>query len=256
MITIGVTGPTSSGKSTLSQRVSQKFKYPFISMDKIISDLLKNNKQVFTQVVRFFPETKNFETKTLNKDKLRAIVFEDPIKLQKLESILHPLVEKKRNEAIKWARRNKFKGIVFEIPLLFEVNCEGEMDYIILIDVPSFVQKERFLKRPSMQMKYLQGIEKRLLPISFKKMKASIVIKNGLTLGNSFSKIVSYLGKIENNDHNFKKTRIQKNLPNYTKQKNNEPLEKPHQEIKSDRNFKLDPTRYGDWEKNGRAIDF
>ena len=255
MKAIGVTGPISSGKSTLSQRISQKFKYPFVSMDNIVSDLLRDNKDVFEQILNVFPEIKNPKTNNIDKDKLREIVFEDPLKLQKLESILHPLVERKRIEKIKWARRNKFKGIIFEIPLLFEVKAEGEQDIIILIDTPKFVQKERFLKRPHMQVKYLHSIEKRLLPMSLKKKKASVVIKNGLTIGNSFSKIVRYIQKVENNEDTLTNRTTQKRSLKPKKQDKKQII--PQTPVgKLDKEFELNPTRYGDWEKNGRAIDF
>lgn len=256
MIILGITGLVSSGKSTLSQRVSYKFKYPFVSMDTIVSDLLKKDKGIVERVLSFFPEVKDFKTNTINKAKLREIVFKEPQKLHKLESILHPHVKKKRDDLIKRAKRNKFKGIIFEIPLLFEVGAEREVDAIILIDVPPFIQKERFLKRPGMQVKYLESIENRLFPISFKKKQASIIIKNGLSLGNAISKISNYIRKLE------KKKRVSKGYFLQRSRKQNQKLTLflaqniKREDVRIEKNFKLDPTRYGDWEKNGRAIDF
>lgn len=201
---IGVTGEISVGKTMLSKRVSQRLKYLFWSADENIHNLLMYDESTRSEISYFIPFLKEKNTQAFRKEILKEWALEDIENLKCLEKILHPKVEKRRQKFIQEAKRQKCKGVVLEIPLLFEVGLEKEMDIIILVEAPSFIQRERFLKRAGASLKHAESFQKRLLPLSYKRKKSNIIIKNGLSLNASFFKTMKLL-KEKLNKHKCKK---------------------------------------------------
>ena len=56
-----------------------------------------------------------------------------PEDLKKLESLIHPLVRKKRKEFISHWRKQNCPLVVLDIPLLFETGQDQEVDYVIVV---------------------------------------------------------------------------------------------------------------------------
>ena len=67
--------------------------------------------------------------------------------LTKIEEIVHPLVKLDRQDFIK---KNNSKTLVFDIPLLFEINSQEDFDAVACASTTFDLQKERVLSRPGM----------------------------------------------------------------------------------------------------------
>lgn len=127
---IAITGNIGSGKSTFSEFAAQAG-YPVIYADDISRKLLSHDEKVRGLIIKQFGD-KSFIKSEPNKNFLAKEVFGDPVKLQKLESILHPRViqsiEKLSRELL------KINDIVFiETALIYEVDMEAMFDYVVLI---------------------------------------------------------------------------------------------------------------------------
>ncbi|MBS0185670.1 MAG: dephospho-CoA kinase [Proteobacteria bacterium] len=186
---IGVTGPIASGKTTLSKRLSKLIKYPFWSADTCVHELMMHDAPIRQKIHSLFPIAFTKEN-DIDKNVLRACVLNDLENLKKLEKILHPAVEKSCRSFLQRARKNKLPGVILEIPLLFETRFEKEVDIIILIEsLPSY-QKKRILKRSKMTYEEAKIFEDRLIPLSEKRKKADIIIRNGFFIYWSLFKIL------------------------------------------------------------------
>ncbi len=133
---LGITGKIGSGKSTLLKKL-RKNGFKIILMDEIgheiLEEKIKNIKELFN-----IKECKNIRSK------LREIVFEDKNKLEKLNSVLHPLMKKRLKKII---NNCKEKKIAIEAAVLFEMNIEDLMDKIVYLDVNDEIAIERVKKR-------------------------------------------------------------------------------------------------------------
>jgi len=186
---IGITGPIASGKTTLSKKLSKLIQCPFWSADACVHQLMKEDALIRQKIRFLFPRAFTKEDE-LDKNLLRMYALNDIENIKKLEKILHPAVEKSCRSFLQQARKNNVLGVILEIPLLFEVGFEKEVDIIILIESSPSYQKKRILKRSTMTYEESKILEDRLIPFSEKRKKADIVIKNGFFIYWSLFKIL------------------------------------------------------------------
>ena len=109
---IGVMGGIGSGKSEVLKYMETKHNAVIIEADKIASQILDNDESVHSQAKKLFPEA--FDGDVLDKSKLADIVFNDPNKLEALNSITHPPTI---NEIIRQITNAKTKYVVVESAL-------------------------------------------------------------------------------------------------------------------------------------------
>ena len=148
---IGLTGGIASGKSTVSQYL-QKKGYQVIDSDLIVHELWKSNESMKKKVISTFE---------LNKDEdiiksLKTFVFKDEEALEQLNQIVHPYVFKAIEEKLKTM---KDETIIFiDMPLLFEVGYQSEVDETWLVYVTQSIQIKRLMKRD--HMSFVAAVER------------------------------------------------------------------------------------------------
>lgn len=126
-ILIAVTGGIGSGKSTAIE-ILENLNYPVFSSDQIVNELY-NKRWVRKKLKELFPTAvKGFFLKVDRKE-ISKIVFNDKIMLERLTSLVTPLV---LDEILRLF--NKTKGVCFaEVPLLFECNFQNHFDKVLII---------------------------------------------------------------------------------------------------------------------------
>ena len=88
---IGLTGGIGSGKSTVC-KVLKSLNIPVFNSD-ITAKKIYKNKSVVTEIKKQIGITLN-EDNSIDKKMLSLTIFNDKTKLQKLNKIIHPIVEK------------------------------------------------------------------------------------------------------------------------------------------------------------------
>ena len=83
-------------------------------------------------------------TKTLNRPRMRSIIFKDEDQKDWLENLLHPLIRDAISRSIAYAKSDY---VVLESPLLLETDQHKLVDRILVVDVSSKTQLERTLSR-------------------------------------------------------------------------------------------------------------
>ncbi len=165
MLKIGLTGGIGSGKSTVS-KLFQDLGITVIDADICAHQLVEPGQPALHLLEQTFPGVIN-EDSSLNRAKLRDIVFSDSSKKQQLENIMHPLVYAQIESEIKNLDSHY---CILAIPLLLETNMASLVDRILVIDCSVETQLERVRKRDKLSKQRISSIiasqisrEKRLL---------------------------------------------------------------------------------------------
>jgi dephospho-CoA kinase len=115
-------------------------------MDPIGHDCLQDNEVVQTLVNSFGVKILDEDNK-INRKKLSAIVFNDQKKLKRLNTILHPMMNKKAKDWIKRQFQQGQKIVFIEAAILFEMQMNKFLDYIVLIKAAEKDMIHRITKR-------------------------------------------------------------------------------------------------------------
>ena len=112
----------------------------------------------------------------VDKVQLRNLIHEDNNILKQVETIVHPLLHKSRADFMELNQKNPI--IIFDIPLLFEKNQEGNFDGVALVTASEMTQKERVLKRKNITEKDFLLIKTNQLSEKEKLRRADFIINN------------------------------------------------------------------------------
>ena len=162
------------GKSTLAAQ-ARRLNIPVHDADSQVHELMKPGTSVFAKIVAAFPDClKNGE---IDRSILGRIVFNDAEKRKYLESLLHPLVRNASRKFILQCQRRRVPFCILDIPLLFETGRDKDMDIILLVTAPYFVQKRRVLSRPNMTEDKFKTIVKTQMPDYRKRLRSDLVVQ-------------------------------------------------------------------------------
>ena len=134
-----LTGGIGSGKSTVTKYFA-KLGTPIIDADEITHELSKQGQSGYLAIVAAFGNEILKPDKSLDRPKLRHIIFNDKAKKQQLEACLHPLV---RHEIKQQLASLNAPYCIISIPLLYKRDQFDFTDRILVIDAPEALQIKR-----------------------------------------------------------------------------------------------------------------
>ena len=174
MICVGLTGSIATGKSEVAKLFAATG-IPVFDSDAEVHGLYaeKTTRDLLGKV---FPDV--IVGGKVDRQRLGQRVLASPEDLRKLESLIHPLVRKRREQLITHWRKQGAPIVVLDIPLLYETGQEKKLDYVIVVSANEDVQRKRALTRPGMTEQKLAGILARQTPDAEKRKRADFVIEN------------------------------------------------------------------------------
>ena len=176
---IGLTGSIGMGKSTAAN-VLREMGIPVHDADAAVHALLSAGGKAVTLVGKEFPRAlKISETGAayIDRQALGRIVFSDPVKMKKLEDILHPIVRAESDAFVAEMAKSNHSIVVLDIPLLFETGGETRVNTIICVTAPAEIQRTRVLARPGMTAEKLERILAGQLPDAEKRKQSNYVVE-------------------------------------------------------------------------------
>lgn len=143
MLRVGLTGGIGSGKTTVSNMFA-KLNVPIIDTDLIARDLIAPFKSAYYAIVGRFGLTITSPDKTINRQKLREIIFNDLDSKEWLENLLHPLIKKNISLKIKSLTESY---CIIVIPLLIETQSYDLVDRVLVVETSEENQVKRTIAR-------------------------------------------------------------------------------------------------------------
>lgn len=143
MFRVGLTGGIASGKTTVCHYFSA-LGIDIFDADDIAKELVTIDAPCYMQVLQHFGSEFLLEDRTLDRRKLRALIFSDANAKLTLESILHPAIQA---ELISRSNTSQSAYCILAIPLLVECKNAYPLERILVIDTVVKEQLQRLCKR-------------------------------------------------------------------------------------------------------------
>ena len=203
MIIIGITGSIGMGKTTVSCML-RFLGIPVFDSDKEVREILDKNVDVKNEIFKIWPKALYIEQKEkkINKIFLSDKVFKTKRDKEKLERIIHPLVEDLRISFIKQNHASYIIGL--DVPLLYETGTDKVCNYIFLTNTSKKNQKKRVLLRQNMTEEKFNLINNSQWSFERKKNKNPFLISTSYGKLYSFINVLFYLLVIIFKEHNKK----------------------------------------------------
>lgn len=173
---IGLTGGIASGKSSVAALL-QKRGCPVLDADCYAREALAPGTSASNAVVaRYGERIKKDGTSDIDRAGLAAIVFNDPNERSWLEELIHPIVQRRFDEALRSLPEAPI--VILMIPLLFEAGLEKWCSEIWVVRCTALQQRERLMARNNCtEAEAIQRIAAQW-PIDIKVQRADSVINN------------------------------------------------------------------------------
>ena len=185
---IGLTGGIGSGKSTVSQFLSE-LGAVVIDTDRVGHEAFKSGTIAWQQVVSVFGKQIVDTDGNIDRKKLGEIIFNDPPARLKLEQIMHPAIYEIVKAQIEEYRRQGVAIVVLEVPLLVEAGWASFVDEVWVTTAPENTVLRRLEERTGMTaQESLARIRSQLTPEERLK-HADVVIDTDCTLAELKAKI-------------------------------------------------------------------
>lgn len=191
MIKVGLTGSIGMGKSTVAN-MFKNFGCPVFDADKAVHGLYEKGGAGIDIIKSFYPAA--VVNSAVDREILRSYIAENPDKIRELETFIHPLVKKLRDDFLK-TNQNK-ELLVFDIPLLFETGLNKNMDITVVVSAPYHVQHKRVMSREGMTEKIFSGLLAKQISNDEKKTMADIIIKTDESLNITKSKVKEFISSL------------------------------------------------------------
>ncbi len=196
MLIVGLTGGIASGKSSAG-RIMAKLGAKIVDADLLARVVVEPGRPAFVAIVERFGGEVIAEDGTLDREKLRDIVFNDKKALKDLNMITHPEVFKEILREIEDYKNSNSKDLlVLDIPLLYEAGADAIVDVVAVVYVDRETQIERLIKRDKFSRSDAENRIDKQMDLEEKKKRAEFVIDNCGDFGDLETEVNSVFGEL------------------------------------------------------------
>ena len=153
---IGLTGGIGSGKTAVSD-IFQSLGISVVDADLASRVVVEKGRPALAEIAHHFGDDILLADGSLDRAKLRALVFKDPVERRWLERLTHPLIR----QEIKAGLDNATSPYTLLVsPLLVESGQSELTDRVLVVDVPEELQLSRTMQRDNNPASQVQSIIK------------------------------------------------------------------------------------------------
>ena len=179
---IGVTGSIATGKSAVAKML-EELGAKTIDFDVLSRVVVEPGKPAYEDIVAFFGEQVLQPDKSLDREKLREIVFRDLEKKKKLESFQHPRIGEEFFKLVdQYTKEDPDAIIQVVVPLLIEANMHPVFHHILMVYASEEVQKKRLIKRDNLTEEMAMNMIRSQISAEEKKGYCDLVVDNSGSL--------------------------------------------------------------------------
>ena len=200
---IGLTGGIGSGKSTVSEYL-RGFGAYVIDADAISRQMTAINGPAIPIIEKQFGPDYISIDGSMNRDKMRELVFSNLQAKNKLELIVHPLIQHYTQIAVEHAMSINTQFIVHDLPLLVESgHWRKQLHHVLVVDCEREIQIQRVIARNGFSRNAVELIIQQQAPREIRLACADSVINNSNLDLNQLETRVSQWWKMANNKLRF-----------------------------------------------------
>lgn len=146
MITLGLTGKTGAGKSTVAAYLKEKGCF-IIDGDVIARQITEKGSEVLPLLQKAFGEDILDENGELIRKRLAQRAFSSKENTALLNSITHPVIKQRSLDEMQEAESLGYKTALIDAAALLDSDCKDICQKIIVVTAPEDIRLERILKR-------------------------------------------------------------------------------------------------------------
>lgn len=191
---IGLTGNIAVGKSTVRQMLQHLGAFP-IDADQLVHQAMQPGAPAYKPIIDTFGAFILGPDKTINRAALGTIAFSNPVALQRLEAITHPIV---RQAIMALIQRAKQRVVVVEAIKLLDGELAKLVDEVWVVNARPETQYRRLLSKRKLTP---DEAKKRILaqtPQARKLKQANVVIENDGNVEETWKQVQSAWNNIVN----------------------------------------------------------
>jgi dephospho-CoA kinase len=175
---IGLTGGIGSGKTEVSNLLGE-LGAGIIDTDLIAHQITAPGGKAIPLITKSFGIDFINPEGSLNRAKMRTLVFEDAKARQVLEQITHPLIQQETAKQALTLAKSGVPYLVFVVPLLIESGSWLKLiDHLVVVDCPEEIQIQRVMHRNNMTRLEVGNILKAQISRKVRLAAANAVIEN------------------------------------------------------------------------------
>lgn len=175
---IGLTGGIASGKTTVANLFAQ-YNVDIVDADVVAREVVAPNTPALAKICRHFGDAVLQSDGSLNREKLRELVFSSDPHKEWLNALLHPLIREQMSQQLKDATS---PYCLFVAPLLIENNLQSMVDIVLVVDSEEQAQLERTISRDNSSEQQVRAIMSSQVGRNKRLKAADDVIKNTGTI--------------------------------------------------------------------------
>ena len=178
MLVVGLTGGIASGKSVVS-KILGDLGALVIDADGVSREIMVPHTECWEHLVSSFGKEIVREDLTIDREKLADLVFNNPTKRAKLNSVVHPVIMKRIEERLETIKEEEPETIVvIDAALLIETGMYKRYDKLVVVYAGEETQLKRLMARDGMSRDEAQRRIDSQLPLREKIKLADFVIEN------------------------------------------------------------------------------
>ena len=170
---IGLTGGIGSGKTTVLQFFKEIGAATYIA-DVEAKKLMNTNKELKLQIINIFGD-KVYKNNKIDRKYLAKIVFNNALKLEELNKLVHPKVKEHFKNFTQKCTNNI---IIYESAILFESSSNMFCNYVITVIADYKAKIKRLKLRDGFSEDEIKARMKHQIKDDYKIEKANFIIKN------------------------------------------------------------------------------
>ncbi|MEH6445544.1 MAG: dephospho-CoA kinase [Oceanospirillaceae bacterium] len=178
---VGITGGIGCGKSTVTNLFQAK-NIAIIDADIVAREVVTPNSVALIAIEEYFSDHAILLVDgTLNRAKLREIIFQNNAQKKWLETLLHPIIRSTIQQQLESACPNH-EYVILGSPLLFETDQHQLCQLTITIDLTSERQISRTINRDNNSRALIESIINSQMSRELRCSKADMIIDNNGSL--------------------------------------------------------------------------
>jgi len=160
-----------------------------IDADALAREIAQPRQPAWKEIVETFGKDVLQADDTLDRKKLRTMVFANPDARKQLEAITHPKIRQLAQERIADCAAAGVPLVVYEAPLFFETNIHRWLRPVILVACDTMTQRRRLQQRDNLAQSEIEEHLGAQMSLEEKRKLADYVIENNGSLADLEKKV-------------------------------------------------------------------